>query len=483
MTQVSGYRLHPQMPFNLGEELIVDNFCGGGGASSGIEQAVGRPIDIAINHSPEAIRMHTVNHPHTKHYCESVWDVDPEEACQGRPVGLAWFSPDCKHFSKAKGSKPVEKKIRGLAWVAVRWAATVRPRVIILENVEEFKTWGPLIVGQDGYDYPCKDRKGHTFNAFKQELEKLGYRVEHKEMRACDYGAPTIRKRLFLVARCDGLPIVWPEATHGPGLAPYKTAADIIDWSLPCPSIFERSRPLAENTLRRIARGMQRFVIDSPNPFIVRIGQTGFGKDRLQYSIDDPLTTITTKAEHCLVVPAVSAFLAKHYTGVVGQSMEKPVGTITGIDHHSLVTSHLIKLRGTCKDGQPVTEPLPTLTAGGNHVGEVRAFLIKYYSQGGQWQDLSDPLHTIPSKARMGLVMVHGQPYRIADIGMRMLQPPELYAGQGFSPDYIFDRDGQGKRFTKAQQVYMCGNSVSPPNAAALVRANYADLQSIANAA
>jgi DNA (cytosine-5)-methyltransferase 1 len=443
------------MPFNLGEELIVDNFCGGGGASSGIEQAVGRPIDIAINHSPEAIRMHTVNHPHTKHYCESVWDVDPEEACQGRPVGLAWFSPDCKHFSKAKGSKPVEKKIRGLAWVAVRWAATVRPRVIILENVEEFKTWGPLIVGQDGYDYPCKDRKGHTFNAFKQELEKLGYRVEHKELRACDYGAPTIRKRLFLVARCDGLPIVWPEATHGPGLAPYKTAADIIDWSLPCPSIFERSRPLAENTLRRIARGMQRFVIDSPNPFIVRIGQTGFGKDRLQYSIDDPLTTITTKAEHCLVVPAVSAFLAKHYTGVVGQSMEKPVGTITGIDHHSLVTSHLIKLRGTCKDGQPVTEPLPTLTAGGNHVGEVRAFLIKYYSQGGQWQDLSDPLHTIPSKARMGLVMVHGQPYRIADIGMRMLQPPELYAGQGFSPDYIFDQSPAGlhvRQFSFAAQ-------------------------------
>lgn len=505
MTQ---FRLPPQIPFNLSGELVIDNFAGGGGASTGIEAALGKPIDIAINHNEAAIRMHTVNHPHTKHFCESVWDIDPREVCQGRPVGLAWFSPDCKHFSKAKGAKPVEKAIRGLAWVAVRWAATVRPRVIILENVEEFKSWGPLIVGEDGNSRPCPERKGKTFRSFKRELEKLGYQVEHKELRACDFGAPTTRKRLFMVARCDGLPIQWPQPTHGQGLTPYRTAAEIIDWSLPCPSIFERTRPLAENTLRRIARGIQKFVVETPDPFIVRIGQTGYGKDGLQYKVTDPLTTITSKAEHCLVAPyiqpyygdksdiargrkldqpiatqttenrfsLVTAFLAKHYTGVTGQKLENPIGTITGIDHHSLVTSHLIKLRGSCRHGQPVAEPVPTITAGGTHLGEVRAFLIKYYSTGGQWQKLTEPMHTIPSKDRIGLVMVRGEPYKIVDIGLRMLQPHELYAGQGFPSDYIFDRDSTGKKFTKAQQVQMCGNSVSPHPAEALVRANVLDV-------
>lgn len=284
-----------QKSFSWTDDLIVDNFAGGGGASLGIELALGRPVDIAINHDESAITMHEFNHPCTEHYHASVWDVDPRQAVKGRHVKLAWFSPDCKHFSKAKGGKPVEKSIRGLAWVAIRWAATVRPDVIMLENVEEFVTWGPLVDGK-----PCPRRKGQTFTAFTRALERLGYQVEYRTLRACDYGAPTIRKRLFMVARCDGQPIVWPAPTHGPNLIPHRTAAEIIDWSIPCPSIFERSRPLAENTLRRIAKGLERFVFNNPSPFIVRIGHTGFGGDAMQYSINTPLTTITSKNEHLL---------------------------------------------------------------------------------------------------------------------------------------------------------------------------------------
>ena len=284
-------------------ELIVDNFAGGGGASTGIELAIGRSVDIAINHDPAAIAMHKANHPTSKHYCESVWEVDPMEATAGDKVGLAWFSPDCKHFSKAKGGKPVEKKIRGLAWIVLKWAGKVRPRVIILENVEEFQTWGPLKKGR-----PIKNRKGETFRKWKEQLESLGYVVDHRELKACDYGAPTIRKRFFLIARCDGKKIVWPEPTHGnPNslevqaglLKPWKTAADIIDWEIPCKSIFERKKPLAENTLKRIAKGLEKFVFNNPEPFIVSIGQTGFSKDRSR-SIHDPLNTIVSKAEACL---------------------------------------------------------------------------------------------------------------------------------------------------------------------------------------
>jgi DNA (cytosine-5)-methyltransferase 1 len=529
------YRLSRQIPMNFHHELIVDNFAGGGGASTGIEAALGRPVDIAINHDPAAIAMHTVNHPHTRHLCESVWDVDPRHACGGRPVGLAWFSPDCKHFSKAKGGRPVEKSIRGLAWVAVRWAKTVKPRVIILENVEEFQTWGPLVD-----DRPCPDRKGETFRNWKNALQRLGYQIEHRELRACDYGAPTTRKRLFVIARCDGAPILWPEPTHGPkgsGLKRYRTAADIIDWSLPCPSIFERKKPLAENTLRRIARGLQRFVIESPNPFIVRIGHTGWSGSGMQYPVDQPLTTIVSKAEHCLVAPVVelmftrsagndiaaplgavtshnkeaivAAFLAKNYGGnytgpgvglkeplhtvaaqdhhalvaasmirhfgqSVGSTPAEPVGTITpgGLGKTGIVTSRLLKLRGTCKDGQPVTEPAPTITAGGLHLGEVRAFLLKYYGNEKDGCDLRAPLHTIPTRDRFGLVTVQGQPYQIVDIGMRMLEPHELFAAQGFPADYIHNHDGHGNPITKTAQVARCGNAVCPPVAEAIVRAN-----------
>lgn len=451
LISASKYRKLPQFSLGL-DDLVVDNFAGGGGASTGIEAAIGRAVDIAINHDPIALGMHEVNHPQTLHLCESVWDVDPVKICQGRPVALAWFSPDCRHFSKAKGGKPVSPRVRGLAWVAKRWAATVRPRVVILENVEEFSTWGPLIRYDDGTFRPCPKRKGRTFQQFIREFRRLGYEVDYRELRACDYGAPTIRKRLFLIARCDGQPIVWPEPTHGPGLKTYRAAADIIDWSLPCPSIFERKRPLADATCRRIAEGLRRFVIENEAPFIAPVSQTGSNHSQL-----------------------VHAFLAKHYTGVIGSDLRQPIGTITSVDHHSLVTSHMVKLRGD-NIGHDVREPVHTISAGGTHHGEVRAFLVKYYSEGGQWQSLRDPVHTIPTKDRLGLVMVRGEPYRVVDIGMRMLQPPELYAANSFPSDYIHDRLADGTRITKTNQVKMCGNSVPPALSEALVRANVTPL-------
>lgn len=565
------------------QEIIVDNFAGGGGASTGIELATGRSVDIAINHDPAAIAMHEANHPDTEHYCESVWEVNPVEAVKGRPVGLAWFSPDCKHFSKAKGGKPVAKEIRGLAWVAVRWAATVKPRVIMLENVEEFTTWGPLTA--DGY--PDKKQKGRTFRTFVNALRRQGYKVEWKELRACDYGAPTIRKRLFMVARRDGKPIVWPEPTHGAPDSPevkagkrlpWRTAAEIIDWSIPCPSIFERKKPLAENTMRRIARGMQKFVIDNPEPFVMRvnfsgsnhhycdsvkeplktitakngwglvtpyiarIGQTGYAGDRLQYKATDPLTTITTKAEHLLVTPVLgvntsghpgsppdeplrtvttgnqhmlispaliqmgygdpegrrvldldkplgtvtaggnkfalaSAFIARHFGESVGSSVDDPIGTVTagGGGKSAIVTSHLVKMRGT-NTGQPVTDPLQTITAGGLHFGEVRSFLLKYYGSADNGQTLDQPLHTVTTKDRFGLVTIKGVEYQIVDIGMRMLEPHELFAAQGFPSNYVIAEDANGQKYSKSAQVARCGNAVPPPFAQALVRANLPEL-------
>ncbi len=435
---LTSYRTSPQQNLWL-EPLIVDNFAGGGGASTGIERALGRPVDIAINHDPDAIAMHSINHPHTKHYCESVWDIDPRKVTNGQPVGLAWFSPDCKHFSKAKGSTPVNKNIRGLAWVANRWAATVKPQRIMLENVEEFVNWGPVVDGK-----PCPKRKGKTFNNFVGQLRECGYNVEWRNLRASDYGTPTIRKRLFLVARCDGEEIAWPSPTHGDprilnfrqsGLKKWRPAHEIIDWSIPVPSIFGRKRPLSDNTLQRIYKGIQRFVIDDPKPFIVRIGQQGFGGDGMQYGLDQPLTTITTKQEHCLV------------------------------------TSHLIKLKNN-QVGQSLFDPMPTLTNVA-HVGEVRAFLIKYYSSADSGISLREPLHTITAQDRFGLVTVRGEQYQIADIGMRMLEPHELFAAQGFPADYIIDRDLFGNRIPKYKQVARCGNSVCPDMAEALVLANY----------
>lgn len=481
--------------------LIIDLFAGGGGASTGIFQALGCDPDVAINHDAVAIAMHQANHPGTRHFVQNIWDVPPKIATQNNPVRLLWASPDCKHFSKAKGSAlKRDREIRSLAWVVEKWGRDVRPLVIILENVEEFISWGPL----DRNGKIIASQKGATFRAFVRRLRRLGYQVDWKELRACDYGAPTIRKRLFLVARCDGLPIVWPEPTHGPGLTPYCTAADIIDWSIPCPSIFERKRPLKDNTLRRIAEGIKRYVIESAEPFILNLTHGG----RLE-PIDRPLKTITAahRGEKAMVAPAmisianyngknpandansplttvtanpkgghhalVSAFLAKHYGGVVGHEVTRPIGTVTSIDHHSLVSSHLVKLRGTCKHGQPVDDPVATITGGGTHIGEVRAFLLKYY---GTDQDprLHEPLHTLTTKDRFGLVTVniHGEPYVITDIGLRMLQPRELFRAQGFPDDYQIDIVMNGKNITKSDQVRMCGNSVCPPIARAIVSAN-----------
>ena len=541
-------------------ELIVDNFAGGGGASTGIELATGYSVDIAINHDPEAIKMHRANHPNTEHYCENVWAVDPVKACKGHQVGLAWFSPDCKHFSKAKGGKPKDKNIRGLAWVALRWAGLVRPRVIMLENVEEFKTWGPL----NRRHHPIKSKQGKTFEKFVQQLTDLGYEVEFKELIAADYGAPTMRKRFFMIARCDRKPIVWPEPTHGPAdseavkkglLKPYVGAYTQLDFSLPCPSIFDTSeeikekygiravRPLAQKTMDRIARGLKKFVLDNPEPFIiqcnhggerrpndirepmptitgkhgygivepymVQIGQTGFAKDRSK-NVREPLTTIVSKNEHCLISPTliqyhsetskdgvrgqtiedpimtvdssnryglVTSFLHKYYDGGykgAGESMEKPLPTVTSWDHNSVVTANLIQMNNHC-DGKDIRHPLPTITAGDGHFGEVRAFLIKYYGQ-GTGQDIKEPLDTITAQDRFGLVTINGIDYQIVDIGLRMLEPKELYGCQGFPDDYIIDHDYTGKTYPRSEQVRRCGNAVCPPIPAALVRANLSEM-------
>lgn len=489
-------------------ELIVDNFAGGGGASTGIEQALGRPVDYAINHDAEAIAMHRVNHPRTEHFCESVWDVDPKRLARGRPVGLGWFSPDCTFHSKARGGKPFRdrntaRRARGLAGLVPRWAAAVRPRVIMLENVEEFADWGPLL--PDGK--VCPIRRGQSFRRWHRQIENLGYQVDMRQLRACDFGAPTTRKRLFVIARCDGQEIVFPEATHGAasGMLPFRTAAECIDWSLPCPSIFERARPLAEATLRRIARGVMRYVVNNPRPFIVPITHTGGVR---VHGIDEPLRTITTaqRGEFALISPViaglahgdsggrreypievplgtvqaqggnialVAAFLARHYGGHEndGSALQAPMFTVTTKDHHALVSSHVVKLKGTCRDGQRIDEPLRTIQAGGLHYGEVRAFLMKYY---GTDQDprLDQPLGTVTTKDRFGLVMVQGEPYAITDIGMRMLSAPELYRAQSFPDDYIIDPEVNGKPLTKTAQVRMCGNSVPPAVARALVDAN-----------
>jgi len=523
-----------------GPGIIVDLFAGGGGASEGIRMALGRDPDLAINHDPEAVAMHKQNHPGTRHLIEDVWTVDPSWATQGKPVELLWASPDCTHHSKAKGSAPNrDDKRRSLACVITdKWIPATWPKTIIMENVEEITSWGPL----DSEGRIIEAAKGDTWRWFLRRLSsRFNYRVEYRELRACDYGAPTIRKRLFLIAKRNKGRIVWPEPTHGPGRPePYRTAADCIDWSLPCPSIFDRKKPLADATLRRIAKGIMRYVVNNPKPFIVNVANSkttgrgpncwddgqpirtitcspGFalvapileahygtkgGKDLRAHSASEPVRTVSTENRFGLV----TAFLAKHYGGVVGHGVEQPLGAVTTVDHHSVVAAHLVrqfghsvaapadmpvgtitaggggktllsaahlvKLRGTCRDGQAIDVPAPTITAGGTHAALVHAFLVKYY---GADQDprLESPLHTITTRDRFGLVtvQVEGEPYYIADIGLRMLQPRELFRAQGFPDSYVIDHAG-GKPLTKTAQVRMCGNSVCPPMAAALVRAN-----------
>ena len=492
--------LTPQFLLPIANELVVDLFAGGGGASTGIEQAIGRAVDVAVNHDPEAVALHQVNHPQTEHYVKDIFEINPLVATQGRPVGLLWASPDCKHFSKAKGGAPVSKRVRGLAWVVVKWAKAVKPRIIMLENVEEFQTWGPL--SEDGR--PCPNRKGETFDLWISQLERLGYKIETKELRASDYGTPTIRKRFFLIARRDGQPIKWPEPTHFKdpvkGQNPYRTAAEIIDWSIPAPSIFERKRPLADATCRRIAKGIMRYVVNTAEPFIVSIAN--WSSEQMK-TVNEPLSTVTANPKgghHALV----TAFLAKHYTGAVGSDMQDPIGTVTSIDHHSLVSATLIHMgHGEGKCGtkrfshgiRDIKEPLNTITASGTpaglvtvkaeaiHKDECRAFLIKYYGNDKDGVSLTDPLHTIPTRDRFGLVTIHGVDYEIVDIGLRMLTPRELYNAQGFPENYIIDKRYDGKPLTKTAQVRMCGNSVCPPLAYALVRENYSEASAITQAA
>lgn len=481
-------------------DLIIDLFAGGGGASTGIEAAVGRSVDIAINHSPTALAVHESNHPATRHLTADIWEAQPRLATGGRRVWLLWASPDCTHFSVAKGGKPRKQNIRSLAWAVVRWAIEVRPQVIFLENVAEFQGWGPL----DSEGRPIKARMGETFGRWKAQLEKLGYVVDHRILDASHYGAPTRRRRLFLVARCDGQQIRWPVVTHGPGELPFRTAAECIDWSLPCPSIFDRKKPLAEKTLWRIAQGIKRFVLESPAPFVVKVNHGGW--DPRTEPLDRPLTTVTAERRgHALVAPAliqagygerpgqrpryldlhqplgtvvaqgqkhalVSAFLAKHYGGVVGVPFDgRPLDTVTARDHHSLSAVHLAKLRGECHSAS-ADEPAPTITASGTHIAQVRAFLTAYYgSESENGQALTRPMRTITSKHRLGLVTVEGVDYQIADIGMRMLEPHELLRAQfgRFASKYDL-----GAATTKSAKVRLIGNSVCPEVAEALVTAN-----------
>lgn len=535
--------------------LVVDNFAGGGGASLGIERALGRPIDVAINHDPQAVAMHAANHPDTEHLTQDVWEVDPAEVARRGRVLLAWFSPDCTHHSKAKGGvpiRPAQERSRDLAWVVVRWAQEAAPAVIMLENVEEFADWGPLLDGR-----PDKGRAGETFRQWVAALREAGYEVQWRELRACDYGAPTVRRRLFVIARRDGEPIVWPEPTHGPGLPePHRTAAECIDWSVPIYSIFLSReegkkvgvrRPLADKTMARIARGVFRYVIDAARPFIVPVTHGG---DLRVHSVDEPLRTVTTakRGEFAVVAP----WMAQHNSGMTGHDMREPVSTIVGKgstqalvagslaaspffvprygeregqspraatveapmptvvpagNTASLVASFLSRQFGG-STGQDMDRPAPTVMphgggksalvagflsnqhtsnagggqgslsfpmntvlAGGQHKALVQAFLVKYYGT-NVGSDLLDPCPTATARARFGLVTVDSVNYELVDIGMRMLLPRELYRAQGFPDSYVIEVEFRGRKLSKSAQIRMCGNSVCPQVAMALVAAN-----------
>lgn len=534
-------------------ELIIDLFAGGGGASIGLERACGR-VDLAVNHDPIAVAMHQVNHPRTRHLVQNVNAVDPREVCQGRPVGLLWCSPDCTHHSKASGRRPRSKRLRDLPKVMVQWAQLVRPRLICMENVEEIVDWGPLLVlhpagkctacpeceGRfplEREDLPCPKCKGMYWNQLVGQLIAIGYEVQFRELRACDYGAPTLRKRLFMVARCDGRPIEWPAPTHGAGLIPWRVAAECIDWTVPVTSIFGRKKPLAEATMRRIARGFKRYVLEAANPFILRFNQNGIGQgideplDTVMAgatrfglvapslicnttghaggAVTEPLHTVTTGGHHGLVAPyyiphhgerpgqeprcmsaerpmvtltpqnnpaLVAAWMIQHNLGATGHAMTEPVSTLVGTgSQQQLCTSHLAVLRNNM-DGASVEEPLHTVLTN-NHFMEIRAFFSTYY---GCDQDtrMDEPLPTITTRDRFGLVVVH----QLADIGMRMLIPRELFNAMDFPRDYVIDPvteyvDKRGRRtlqpITKTDQVRCCGNAVCPPVAYAIAAANY----------
>lgn len=423
----------------LDGEIIVDSFAGGGGASTGIELALGRIVNIAINHDPAAILMHQTNHPYTEHFQESVWDVDPETICRGRPVALAWFSPDCKHFSKAKGSALVDRNIRGLAWIVLRWAGTVRPRVIILENVEEFTTWGPVRKGK-----PVKKKAGQTFRKWLRQLKDCGYHVEYRELIAADYGAPTTRKRFVLIARCDSRPIVWPERTHAPAdhwtvrdgkCLPWRSAAEIIDWTVPMYSVFASKkeikvkygvnavRPLADNTLRRIIRGVDKFTIKSGTLFLIECNHSGGGHVS---SAEKPIGTVTQKCTMGVCEPMLSPVTFANTCNSVGNPANVPVPTIrTGggggllLSAANLIQYHTEQTEAVRANGLP--DPLPTVDAS-NRYGLVAAHMTEYYGN-GQPIDITDPLHTVTARDREALTATHIVEFKGQDIGQRTEKP------------------------------------------------------------
>lgn len=536
------------------EEISVDLFAGGGGVSEGYKIATGREIDIAVNHDVAAVAMHKANHPGTLHYCESVYDVDPVKVCLGRKVGFLWLSPTCTHFAYAKGGTPVEQKIRALAWVELKWGLAVRPRVIFLENVVEFQTWCPV----DEEGRPIKERSGETFKAFvaalttgldpnhpawpeieeelgayfdKEKLvQGLGYKVEYRELVACDYGAPTSRKRFFMVARCDGKPINWPKATHGNPkslevtagkLKPWRTAAEIIDFTRPCPSIFESTaeikqqygltarRPLSSDTMKRTIKGVVKFFIKNPEPFLIHINHAG---DNFRgQSIHKPFPTITAKHGYGMAAPVLmqyhasneargqsvnkplmtidaspryavtAAFIAKYYGKSIGQKIDEPLHTVASHDHSGLNVVHIVKFKGDNK-GQTMDMPLQTITASIGQFGVIKTFLQKI--DNGQnmkyWPQVRELLNEHcgyrMADNEVMIFEINGDQYFICDIGLRMLTPRELFDGNGFRSTYIIDEDCYGNRYPKAEQVKRCGNSVPPPFATALIWANMPEI-------
>lgn len=547
--------LTPQLRLTgLDQKLIVDLFAGGGGMSVSMEMAWGRSPDIAINHNEDALSLHQANHPQTEHYVADVFEVDPRKATKGRPVGWLHLSPDCTHFSQAKGGQPRSAKIRALAWVGIRWAGQVRPDWISLENVKQFTKWSPLIAKrcpktgrvvkldgtvaapgertpvQEQFLIPDPKREGQTYRRWCAILRKMGYDLDSRNLIAANLGGHTTRDRHFEIGNCIGEPIQWAETTYHKkpqrGQHKWKPAADCIDWSIPCPSIFIRKRPLADATMRRIARGIQRYVLDSGDPFIVPISD--WSREAVQ-DIHDPLSTITAwprGGKHAVVAPTL---VQAGYGERQGQAprcldLQQPLGTVVGSQKHALscaylmqanggfnttpghdlrqptstvtntgsqqqlVTAHLAHLRGNC-DARDVQEPLRTISAGGEHHGvvectlspehtegaeRVAAFMMRFYSEGGQWSDLRDPMTTITTKDRMALVTVtiKGTPYVIVDIGLRMLEPRELFRAQDFPDSYIIDRGHDGRKFSKSTQVRMVGNSVNPTMAVGFLSLN-----------
>ena len=434
--------------------LIIDMFAGGGGASVGIEMALGRSPDIAVNHDPQAILMHKTNHPNTLHLTEDVFAVDLLRYTKGKHVSLMWASPDCTQFSKAKGGRPRESGIRMLPWAVYKHAKAVRPDVIVMENVEEIQKWGPL----DERGRPIKAKEGNEYKKFIAAIKGLGYDFDSRELVAADYGAPTTRKRWYAIFRCDGLPIVWPEQTYSkdgePPFQKWKPCGDYIDWSDLGSSIFTRKRPLAENTMNRIGRGFMKFVVNNPDPYIVEDGRA------MSYMIQYHSET--------------------RNGDVRGQELNKPIQTIDTPNRYGLVTAFLTKFYKT-GTGQTCFEPIHTITTSPGHFGIITAWLIKYYSSGENADPLSSPLATITTKDRFGvasaLISIKGEQYILKDIFLRMLNPEELKLMQGFPADYVINRDYRWKPYPKSAQVARIGNSVVPIVTRAIIEANCKEIK------